>query len=201
MTTTRTPRIQHLGAADVLEHADALQRLYTAVFSAPPWNEDEQDAARFRARLAADALRPGFVAALAWDGSVLAGFATAWTTPPTLPSERSYPQVTAALGPERTTAWLGGARQVDELAVGPGHRGGGLGATLLAAIADGAPDGRCWLLTSLRATSAVRFYQRLGWTQPIRPAPGDTGITVFLSPHHPARTAADSLMDAATEGR
>ncbi|WP_308292481.1 GNAT family N-acetyltransferase [Streptantibioticus ferralitis] len=118
------------------------------------------------------------------------GFATAWTTTAPLPAERCYPQVSAALGPERVTSWLHGAREVDELAVLPTLHGRGIGPALLDAVTHDAPDGRCWLLTSVRATRVLELYQRLGWTQATHPAPAGRGIAVFLGPAHPNRDTA-----------
>ncbi|MFI2211066.1 GNAT family N-acetyltransferase [Streptomyces sp. NPDC020141] len=171
----------------VLAHREGIRRVYARTFTAPPWAEDEQAADRFLERLAQDAERPGFTAALALDAGEPVGFATAWRTPETFPGGRCYPQVGAALGPRRTAQWLCGALEVDELALEPAARGGGLGAALLATVTEPAADGRCWLLTSARAGSALAFYRRLGWVQVTHPAPEGGGAAVFLGPRHPGR--------------
>ncbi|MCA1217864.1 GNAT family N-acetyltransferase [Streptomyces sp. 8L] len=118
----------------------------------------------------------------------VAGFAAAWTTSIPLPHERCYPQVTAALGPERCAEWLGDAREVDELAGLPSARAEGLGSAPLAAVTESAPEHRCWLLTSARAEHALRFYRRVGWHRVTHPAPGSRDPVVFLSPLHPGAT-------------
>ncbi|MEU7052247.1 GNAT family N-acetyltransferase [Streptomyces eurythermus] len=174
----------------LLEHSSCLRSVYADAFCAPPWNEDEERADAFVARLGPDVRRPGFTAALAFDGPDVVGFATAWSTPTPFPADRCYPQAAAGLGPSRTEEWLCGAREIDELAVRATARGTGVAAGLLRAVTDDAPDGRAWLLTSLRSAQALAFYRRQGWTQATHPSPDGHGIAVFLGPHHPARTLA-----------
>ncbi|MFC9244376.1 GNAT family N-acetyltransferase [Streptomyces sp. NPDC057136] len=181
------PEVRLVAGASLSAYADRIRRVYAEVFSAPPWDEDEAMAGLYVERLADDALRPGFTAALACDGDTVAGFATAWSTPDSFPQDRSYGAVAAALGPERTTAWLCGGLEVDELAVAARARGTGLGAALLAAVTDQASDGRCWLLTSVRAQGALRFYRRAGWYELPVVVPGKAGLTVLLGPRHPGR--------------
>ncbi|MFB6849670.1 GNAT family N-acetyltransferase [Streptomyces sp. NPDC056373] len=175
---------------DLLKHADALYSVYVEAFCAPPWNEDEERAVEFVGRLVDGVRRPGFTSALAFAGAEVAGFATAWTTVAPFPTDRCYPQAAAGLGARRTVEWLCGAREIDELAVRPSVRGTGLAAGLLDAVTYDAPEGRSWLLTSVRSPRAVAFYRRQGWAQATHPSPEGTGIVVFLGPRHPARTQA-----------
>ncbi|MGV9273572.1 GNAT family N-acetyltransferase [Streptomyces griseosporeus] len=175
----------------LLPHSAALRSVYADAFCAPPWNEDEERADAFVARLGSDVRRPGFTAALAFDGPNVVGFATAWATPTPFPVDRCHPQAAAGLGPSRTEEWLCGAREIDELAVRSTLRGTGIAAGLLRAVTEDAPDGRAWLLTSLKSTRAMAFYRRQGWTQATHPSPDGHGIAVFLGPHHPARALAD----------
>ncbi|MFD5697267.1 GNAT family N-acetyltransferase [Streptomyces lasiicapitis] len=181
--------VHGLPGPGLLAHRDGIRAVYAAAFAEPPWNADPGEADVYLARLTDDVRRPGFTGAVALDGEKVLGFATAWTSATPLPGSRSYPRVTAALGPERTAAWLCGGLEVDELAVMPGAHGLGLGRTLLEAVTRDAPDGRSWLLTSTQADATVRFYERLGWRQATHPAPQGYATAVFLGPHHPARTA------------
>ncbi|WP_405621110.1 GNAT family N-acetyltransferase [Streptomyces sp. NBC_00076] len=181
--------------ADLLAHSDALYAVYVDAFCAPPWNEDEAKAAEFMERLVPNVQRPGFTAALAFaametTGPQVIGFATAWTTLAPFPTDRCYPQAGAGLGPERTVDWLCGAREIDELAVHADARGTGLAADLLRTVAEDAPDGRSWLLTSIQSPRAMSFYRNQGWTQATHPSPDGKGIAVFLGPGHPARSLA-----------
>lgn len=181
--------VRRVSGAELLGRAESLRRLYAEVFGAAPWSQDEEAAARFARRLAGDVTRPGFTAALAVDGDAVLGFATAWTTPASFPAERCYPQVRACLGPARTSTWLCGGREVDELAVLGAARGRGIGAALLDTVTADAPGGRCWLLSSVRARAALAFYRHLGWAQATHPAPEGAGCAAFLGPRHPHRTA------------
>lgn len=178
--------IHRLPGPDLLTHRDGIRQVYAAAFAEPPWNSDPAEADVYLERLAGDLDRPGFTAAVALDGDRVLGFATAWTTETPLPATRSYPRVSAALGAERTAAWLCGGLEVDELAVLPGAHGRGLGRRLLEEVTRDAPGGRCWLLTSVKADATVRFYERLGWRQVTPPGPNGYGTAVFLGPGHPA---------------
>ncbi|MFJ9469093.1 GNAT family N-acetyltransferase [Streptomyces caniferus] len=172
-------------------YADDIRAVYADAFGSPPWREDPVLADAYLARLAQDSRRPGFLAALARDesGTVL-GFATAWATPVPFPTGRCYPEAAAALGADRTRQWLCGAQEIDELAVRTRARGSGLGTALLDAVTAEIAHGRSWLLTSVRAAGALRFYRRLGWRQATHPAPEGRGVAVFLGPRHPADVSA-----------
>ncbi|MDT0402583.1 MULTISPECIES: GNAT family N-acetyltransferase [Streptomyces] len=176
--------------ARLLAHTDALRSVYVDAFCAPPWNEDEGRATEFADRLPTSVGRPGFTAATAVRDGETIGFATAWTTPDPFPTNSSYPQVTAGLGPAYTADWLCGALEVDELAVRTAARGTGVARDLLEAVTADAPDGRAWLLTWAQNPRALAFYRRQGWTQVTHPAPDGEGVVVFLGPRHPARPLA-----------
>ncbi|MFG2817005.1 GNAT family N-acetyltransferase [Streptomyces sp. NPDC048410] len=177
--------IRVYAGAELLGRGPALRSAYLDAFGAPPWYEGEAEADAFAARLVTNVERPGFVAAVA--GEDVTGFATAWTTPAPFPTDRSYAQAAAALGPDRTSAWLCGALEIDELALRPSAQGTGLGARLLDAVTRDCPEGRAWLLTSQRSARALSFYRHLGWHQATHPTPDGDGLVVFLGPHHPAR--------------
>ncbi|MGQ4490582.1 GNAT family N-acetyltransferase [Streptomyces sp. SAS_281] len=184
--------VQPTGADALLARRGGIRQTYAEAFAGPPWHEDPDQADGYVHRLAQDAARPGFRAALALSGSrddpdaaSVVGFATAWTTGSPFPATRAYAAVSSVLGPERTAAWLVGALEVDELALSPHARGTGLAAALLETVTASAPGGRCWLLTSAEAEPAVRLYRRLGWRRVPGPAEGPD-IAVFLGPGHPA---------------
>ncbi|MCF2533464.1 GNAT family N-acetyltransferase [Yinghuangia soli] len=177
----------------VLEHTDGIRAAYLEAFCAPPWNEPPDhadayvsDSLTFQVKL------PGFTAAVALheDTGEVLGFVTGWTTPTPFPTERSYPQVAAGLGPDRTQALLCGSFEIDELAVRPQAQGSGLAARLLAAVTAHRTDGRCWLLTSQQAPHAVDFYRKAGWIQATAPSADGKGIVVFLGPQYPDRDQA-----------
>lgn len=176
----------------LLARQDGIRQTYADAFAGPPWREGPDQADGYVHRLAEDTARPGFRAALALSGAPeepdaasVVGFATAWITGSPFPSTRAYAAVASVLGHERTTAWLVGALEVDELALSPHARGTGMGAALLKSVTASAPGGRSWLLTSADAGPAVRLYRRLGWRR-VPCAPGGPDIAVFLGPGHPA---------------
>ncbi|MFI7287025.1 GNAT family N-acetyltransferase [Streptomyces anulatus] len=185
-----TAEVRTVAAGELSRYADGIRHVYALAFAAPPWNEDPAQADSYAERLARDALRPGFTAAVAMKEGTVTGFATAWITPEVFPADRSYGQVAVALGPGRTRAWLCGALEVNELAVAPEAHGAGLGAALLHAVTGLAPDGRCWLLTSVRAEAALRLYERAGWRRVEAPVPGSGALVVLLGPRHPRRAEA-----------
>ncbi|MFI8106227.1 GNAT family N-acetyltransferase [Streptomyces sp. NPDC086023] len=169
----------------VLDLSDELVDAYAEVFSAPPWNEDEETIRQFSGRLQSDARRAGFRTALAQSETGVDGFATAWLTPGPFPTGRAYASVAAQLGADRVAELLVGALEIDELAVRPYARGRGTGRALLAEITADAPDGRAWLLTARKAADTVATYRRLGWHE-VPPLPGTAnGVLVFLAPKHP----------------
>lgn len=152
--------LERLTGQEVVARASELVKIYRAAFGGPPWHEDDRAADAFAERLAADARRPGFAAVLAGDNGGPAGFGTAWRTPRPFPTGRAYDLVRAELGDAVETR-LGGALEVDELAVSPHARGQGLAGRILDLLCGRA--GSCWLLTAPRATDAIRLYERLGW--------------------------------------
>ncbi|MGW0393922.1 GNAT family N-acetyltransferase [Streptomyces sp. NPDC003042] len=170
----------------VLDLSDELVDTYEEVFSAPPWNENEETIRQFSSRLQADTRRAGFRTAIAQSAVGIDGFATGWLTPKTFPSDRGYGQVAAQLGRPRVRELLIGALEIDELAVRPHARGHGTGRTLLAEITADAPEARAWLLTARVATHTIATYRRLGWHE-VAPLPGtQNGVVVFLAPNHPS---------------
>lgn len=70
----------------VLDLSDELADAYGEVFSAPPWNEDEETIRQFSLRLQADSRRAGFRTAFAQSPAGIDGFATGWLTPKTFPA-------------------------------------------------------------------------------------------------------------------
>ncbi len=99
MTAEVRTEVRTVRAGELDRYADGIREVYARAFAAPPWNEDPATADAYAERLARDALRPGFTAAVATAGGTVTGFATAWITPDVFPADRSYGQVAEALGP------------------------------------------------------------------------------------------------------
>lgn len=164
-TRAARPAVERCPPARFLAHAREVAQVYEEAFGAPPWSHPAEKLAAFPPRLPADAARPGFAGALAWQAGGLAGFAYGFTTPEPFPSERLYGPIQRLLGPERVRAELAGAFEVHELAVRPAAQGRGLGRELLAALLAAVPAARAWLVTAAVATRAVRLYRATGWRQ------------------------------------
>lgn len=193
-----TGGVDMVDAGRFLAARDELAEVYRAVFCAPPWSEPLERVAAFADRLEADTARAGFTATWARVGSSLAGFAYGFTTVHPFPDHGCYGSVRAGLGPDVDR--LSGTFEVVELAVRPEHRGGGIGRALLTTLTAGRP---AWLLTSVQISSAVDFYEHLGWCR--RSAADD--LVVFtnrsrLPGSRRARTArADAVHQGAGAGR
>ncbi|GIF68526.1 hypothetical protein Ais01nite_65610 [Asanoa ishikariensis] len=178
--SNRSTAIEAVPATAFVTLAEDLTRVYAAVFSRPPWNEDSAAIAAFTARLPDESSRPDFTAAVTRDRSgALTGFAYGYPTAAPFPTGRSYPKASAALGAGVND--LCGCFEVLELAVRPDAEGVGNGRTLLDAVVAGRS---AWLLTSASATRAVGFYRRRGW----RPLGMAAGAIVFASPPRPPTT-------------
>ncbi|MFJ7528706.1 hypothetical protein ACIQ1S_27720 [Streptomyces griseus] len=76
-----TAEVEVVAAGELNRYADGIRDVYVRAFAAPPWNEDPAQADHYAERLARDARRPGFTAAVATADGAVTGFATAWTTP------------------------------------------------------------------------------------------------------------------------
>ncbi|MGW4652680.1 GNAT family N-acetyltransferase [Kitasatospora sp. NPDC004289] len=185
--------VRRAAPAELPGLAAGIRSVYAAAFGRPPWHEPAHKADDYLDRLAADADRPGFGAAVAvTEQGEPVGFATAWTTPDPFPTDRCYPLASSGLGDRRTRELLCGAREVNELAVHPEQAGRGIGLALLHQVTtrhDGTGDGRSWLLTSAAPGGPLDFYRHLGWHPVTRPAPGPDGLVVLLHPHHPGAGA------------
>lgn len=160
------------GDATSLRVAELIE-IYSVAFAGPPWNEDGHGVADFARRVTVDVRRPGFVAVLATDNGVPAGFGTAWPTRKPFPAGRAYDRVRAELGDQVETR-LAGAMEVDELAVSPHARGQGLAGRILDLLCAEATD--CWLLTAPQAHDAIRLYERHGWQRLTR---SEAKVVVF----------------------
>ncbi|MGV9778449.1 N-acetyltransferase family protein [Streptosporangium sp. NPDC003464] len=162
---------------DVVPATAALRSVYAAAFAPPPWCETSDQIDAFAERLAAHVRVPGFHCDVAYLDGEPAGFTYGFPTPDPWPEDRLYLPIADAVG---DLSVLASRFEVHEVAVDPRCAGRGLGAALVRRIAAAA--GRSWLVTSPRATAAVRLYERLGW-RCLREftARGET-FRVYLSP-------------------
>ncbi|HST18134.1 MAG TPA: GNAT family N-acetyltransferase [Gaiellaceae bacterium] len=140
---------------------DDLTTVYRDAFSAPGYDETEQEVERFRdEQLPAHAAREGFRCAVAFDDGVCVGFAYGYTG---RRGEWWTDQVAAGAPAEIVEQWLDGHFEFVELAVDPAAQRCGHGAALHDALLLGVPNERALLTTYRDDRPAPRLYRRLGW--------------------------------------
>lgn len=99
-----TAEVRTVETGELKRYAEGIRDVYARAFAAPPWNEDPAEADSYAERLARDALRPGFTAAVATADGAVTGFATAWRSfRPTAATGRS-PRPSGRNGPGRGSA-------------------------------------------------------------------------------------------------
>ncbi|WP_158578479.1 GNAT family N-acetyltransferase [Spongiactinospora rosea] len=157
---------------------DTVAEVAEGVFTRPPWSEPRTEARAVAARLATDALRPGFLAVAALHGDQVCGFAYA------VPCSR------LALLASRLPR---GDLTLKELAVLPAARGWGLGAMLHDRLLAAAPPASWWLLTHPRAGAALGLYRHRGWrVAACHPAPhGRSRLIMLREACSPSRAAGE----------
>lgn len=104
--------------------------------------------------------RDGFTAVAAIRDGRLLGFGYGYLG---RPGQWWHDVVAAALGRERTAAWLTGAFELAELHVAPDHQGTGLGRALIELLLDRAPGTKVVLSTPDEPTPARGLYRSLGF--------------------------------------
>lgn len=152
MTTYR-----HLTAREARAHVPALQSVYAAVFSQPPYNEGPEMVGRFAGWVRDESTRPGFDMVIAEDGGQLIGFAYGWLMP-----AGDWWRRTDRHPPD-------GVRGADkfavmEWAVLPDHRGRGTGRQLMDELLRDRRE-RWATLTVNPAADARVLYERWGWAR------------------------------------
>jgi GNAT superfamily N-acetyltransferase len=136
--------------------------VYRAVFSLPPYNEDEADVQDFAAHFSDHVQRPGFRCCVAKhdvDG-LMVGFAYGFTAEP---GDGWWERVADVLTEDEVEAWLEDCFALAELAVIPEMQGRGLGGQLHDAVLKGLPHRAAVLSTLSAETPAMRLYCKRGW--------------------------------------
>lgn len=161
---------RHLTAAEALEQLPALQDVYGAVFSEPPYNEGPEKVGKFAGWVRDESTKPGFDMVVAEDDGRVIGFAYGYTMPAgewwhhaaePWPEERDL--VDQATSADKFA--------VMEWAVHPDARGRWVGRQLM----DGLITGRRepWAtLTVNQEAPAHQVYGRWGWRSVAETQPG-----------------------------
>ena len=141
---------------------DGVLEVYAAAFSAPPYNQPPEGAARFRDVLVdRHAPREGFRCALARAGASVVAFGYGTTT---RPGSWWHDAISPALAASGTERWLRDAFALAELAVEPSRQGEGIGSAVHDALLDHLPHTTA--VAQVRAAApALRFYEKHGWTR------------------------------------
>jgi ribosomal protein S18 acetylase RimI-like enzyme len=136
--------------------------VYRATFTAPPWDETEEDVQWFGERLLDHAQRSGFRGAVAVDGDTgqSVGFAYGYNVKP---GEWWYDVARRALGRASERRWLGDSFEFVELAVAPSARANGIGGSLHDLLLKGLSCRTAILTTLDEDTPATRLYRSRGW--------------------------------------
>ncbi|MFD8559384.1 GNAT family N-acetyltransferase [Streptosporangium canum] len=155
----------------------ALRSVYTAAFAPPPWHETPDQIDAFTDRLASHSRMPGFRCDVAYLAGEPAGFTYGFPTPDPWPVDRLYLPIAGAVG---DLSVLTSRFELHEVAVDPRFAGQGVGAALVRRVI--ADAGGSWLVTSPKATAAVRLYERLGWSCLREFTVGGDAFRIYLSP-------------------
>jgi GNAT superfamily N-acetyltransferase len=137
-----------------------LVSVYRAVFTEPPYSEDEADVQDFAARFPDHVQRPGFRSCVAQQDERIVGFAYGFTGEP---GDGWWDMVADRLSDDEVETWLDDCFAFAELAVIPTARGQGIGGRLHDALLSGLPHRTAVLSTFTDETPAMRLYRKRGW--------------------------------------
>jgi ribosomal protein S18 acetylase RimI-like enzyme len=162
--TASPPELQMLDGPDSRAVADELAACYRAAFTAPGYDETEEQVASFAAEvLPKHSGYDGFrLVAVRADGRVR-GFGYGYTGNPGMWWHDRVADTAPAEARDVVREWLGGHFEVAELAVDPSAQGRGLGRSLMEALLLDQPHGRALLTTYADDRPAPRLYARMGW--------------------------------------
>lgn len=156
-----TVEIAEISSEQVHSLDAALQRVYLAAFSLPPYREGETDVVRFRESFKRHSERAGFRCVVAKDTQHgVVGFGYGYTSKP---GQWWRDVVEEALGEENAKRWLSDAFEVTELAVLPSMQGRGIGGRVHDELLRGLPYRTSVLSTYQAESSALKLYRKRGW--------------------------------------
>ena len=134
--------------------------VYRAVFTLPPYCEDEAEAPSFAGRLLDHAQRRGFRCCVARQDDQIVGFAYGFTA---TPGDGWWENVAERLTDEAVETWLMDCFAFAELAVIPSAQGRGIGGQLHDALLSGLPHRTAMLSAFQGETPALQLYRQRGW--------------------------------------
>lgn len=162
------PTVEPLRPADVRAERAALEALYFAAFSPPPYVESVAEAQAFGALAERDSHRPGYIAYVARSAGperTPIGLVYGYDTPVGAPDGVWWARLLDAVGSEAAERWILGQFAFCWFAVVPEAQGTGLGATLYDAVMAHVDTPRAWLVTHGDPSLAREMYDRRGWCE------------------------------------
>ncbi len=163
------PVLEVLDGPAALDVTDELAATYRAAFTAPGYDETEEQVQRFATEmLPLHCDRAGFRLALVREAAGVRGFGYVFT------GERGMwwvERIRDTAPPEAgdvVAEWLGGHLEVVLLAVDPAAQERGFGRSLMEALLLDQPHDRALLSTYADDRPAPRLYARLGWQRLVR---------------------------------
>jgi ribosomal protein S18 acetylase RimI-like enzyme len=156
-----TVQLEVLDGPGALAVLDELEAAYRAAFTAPGYDETDEQVRRFATEtLPTHAGREGFRMVTLRADAGLRGFGYGYTG---RDDQWWSGQIRATAPAAVADGWLDGHFEVVSVAVDPAAQRRGFGRSLMEALVDGIPHERALLTTYADDRPAPRLYARLGW--------------------------------------
>lgn len=162
LLTDDAPRLEVLGGEEALTLLDDLAAVYRAAFTAPGYDETEEQVQRLvTEQVPTHAGREGFRLVVVREAGAVRGFAYGYSG---RDGQWWTEQIRASAPHEVVDEWFGAHLDVVLLAVDPAAQGRGFGRSLMEALLLDRPEERA-VLTTYRGEDrpAPRLYRRLGF--------------------------------------
>jgi broad specificity phosphatase PhoE len=164
LLTDRPPVLETLDGPAAVAVVDELVPAYRAAFTAPGYDETEEDVQRFATEaLPLHATREAFRLVLVRDAGRVRGFGYGFTGEHGMWWTERLKETAPASARPVLDEWLGGHFEVVSVGVDPAAQGRGFGRSLMEGLLLGQPHERALLSTYADDRPAPRLYARLGW--------------------------------------
>lgn len=169
LLTGRPPVLETLDGPGALAVVEELVTTYRAAFTAPGYDETEEQVQRFATdSLPLHATREAFRLVLVREAGAVRGFGYGFTGEHGMWWTERLKETAPADSRPLLDAWLGGHFEVVLLGVDPAAQGRGFGRSLMEGLLLDQPHERALLSTYAADRPAPRLYARLGWQPLVR---------------------------------
>ena len=169
LLTGRPPVLETLDGPGALAVVEELVTTYRAAFTAPGYDETEEQVQRFATdSLPLHATREAFRLVLVREAGAVRGFGYGYTGEHGMWWTERLKETAPADSRPLLDAWLGGHFEVVLLGVDPAAQGRGFGRSLMEGLLLDQPHERALLSTYAADRPAPRLYARLGWQPLVR---------------------------------